>query len=301
MDISASHKQLKIENYWDDLVHGTTGQYKENAIDRLLAEHFPPLCTSILDIGCGTCDLIIKYGNQLNANRLFCADYDENIINQMKLSYPDARINWHVADIFQLENWSERFELVFLLDMLHEIYSFYGRHDRNLNQPIDHQLGQKYVKDAICNIASITKSGGAVVITDNVLCPENIDLKVQIKNPDALNAINYLFKHYPTRQFDVLINDDILSIKSHDFCVLLTQYNKIKQEQWERWNVERFETHQYMTLEEYEKMFAELDFIVHAIVGTPKVAYDEWSTDFKILDGLSEIPDKRITLLALKR
>jgi hypothetical protein len=75
----------------------------------------------------------------------------------------------------------------------------------------------------------------------------------------------------------------------------------VKTENWSRFAVERFEIHQYMTLAEYQALFGRLGFVVHAEIGTPRDAQTEWRADFELLDGLAQLPEKRITLLAIKQ
>lgn len=305
MEISAKHKELKDQSYWNNLSNRETGKYSQQMIDILLNDFFHQTCNSILYVGCGTDDSIIKYKSKLKAKNAVCIDYDTKIIEQMR-SKKIGTVQWQVADIFNLENWSEKYDLIFLCDMLHEVYSFYGRPEKDLNLPINHlsinhQLGLEYVTKAISNLACLINQGGGIIITDNILCKQTVMLKIRMKREEVIKSIKYFLQNYHTRIINADIKENnILYINSIDFSVLLTQYNKIKIEDWNRWNIERLETHQYMNIDEYEHMFSNLGFITHAIIGTPNGAYKEWCSDFEILDGLSDFPEKRITLLAIK-
>ena len=207
-----------------------------------------------------------------------------------------------MADIFDTRGWTENFDLIFFMDMLHEIYSFYGRLNKDIQYTVDHALGKQSVVQAITNISRLINKGGGIVITDNVLCPENVNIRVLLKNAETKETVKYFFEHYPTKKFDfVFEGEDTLRINSRDFCILLTQYNKIKRKDFDRWNVERFEIHQYMTLKEFEELFCRLNFDMHAVIGTPQSTMQEWESDFRVLEGLPQIPEKRITLLAIKQ
>lgn len=298
------HKQLKQPDYWSDLTSGTTSQYKEQVIERLLANHFSRRCDGLVDIGAGTCDALLRYREKLSANLVAIIEYDEKILNQMQVRYPQTFIRWIHADILQIAGMglAPEFDLVFLMDMLHEVYSFYGRPDRNLGTQVDHALGLVHVRQALENVLSIMRPQCGIVISDNVLCPENHEVRVRLRRPAVLDAVRYFFIHYATKRIPhAFPEEDVMTLSARDFCILLTQYNKIKENNWMRWNVERHEIHQYMTLAEYRQTFADLGCDLHAVIGTPDATVAEWHEDFDVLDGLERIPEKRITLLAMRR
>lgn len=300
-DISLTHQTSKKDSYWENLVSGSTAVYKEKAIEHLLKDVDPQSCEKILDIGCGTCELAFKYQNRFHSNSVTCMDYDPKVIEHLKKKYASVEANWVVADVFALQKWSERFNLVFLLDMIHEVYSFYGRPNRDLTAAIDRELGLKYVRDLLANVAFVTEMGGYVVITDNILCEEDIPLKVRMKNNEIKETIPYFLENYSTKNLSChLINSDEFMINSRDFCILLSQYNKVKNKDWNRWKVERMEQHQYFTASEYEQEFNRLGFSLKTILATPSDALKEWSSDFEIVSGLENFPPKRVTLLAKK-
>lgn len=302
MNVSTQHKQQKFKAYWEDLTAGTTGQYKEGVIDHLINEHFDRRGARLLDIGAGTCGTILKYAQRFDSLDVALLDYDAAVIEQMKAEYRGSNIQWIVADIFDLDP-SLQFDLVFTLDMLHEVYSFYGRPRRVMEEPVEHEIGLGYVQKALAAIAQIISPGGGLVITDNVLCPENNEVRVRCLNPKVQRAVAYFFENFPTKRIPhIFLSDGAeVCLNSRDFCILLTQYNKIKAENWTRWNVEQFEIHQYLCLEQYRQILGDLGFEVHAVIGTPHFTLAEWREDFQIVEGLTDIPEKRITLLAIKK
>jgi len=299
IDIAAQHKQGKKLAYWDDLVGGGTGVYKTKRIIDLLDGFGPKTVSKMIDIGCGTCDLLFRLRDKLQARSLTLMDYDAAVIDRLKSQYPDKTVEWVVGDIFEIGKSKKSYDLIFLIDMVHEVYSFYGRPNREVSQPIDHALGMKAVEAILDNVTKICAPGGGIVITDDVLTDEDIDLVVDVRNDKALAAVKYFLENYPTRRITVdWQSPNRMRINSRDFCVLLTQYNKIKAENFDRWNVEKMETHQYYSLAEYRDAFARRGFVVHAEVGTPDDAEREWNEDFAMVSGLPALPAKRISLLA---
>ncbi|NQU65143.1 MAG: class I SAM-dependent methyltransferase [SAR324 cluster bacterium] len=299
-DISVSHQHSKKETYWDDLVAGNTSQYKEILVEKLISAHLPGKLASLIDIGCGTCETVFKYHKLLNAQSVTCIDYNSEIVASMKEKHADMEVNWLVEDIIDL-SLSQDYDLVFLLDMIHEIYSFYGRPNRDQNLPIDHAHGQDFVRKALTNVAGLVRSGGGIILTDNMLSPENNIVSLRCRTEKVKHALEELQKTYPSRKFTFELNENgLFSLSSHDLCILLTQYNKLKSGDHDRFAVERLEIHQYMTLQEYDDLFSSLGFQIYTETGTPKSTLTEWNEDFEIISGLTEFPDKRITLLAVR-
>ena len=300
--LTEDHKARKQEAYWEDLVGGNTSQYKEAVLDQLIRTYLPDRVEEILDIVCGTSDIAFKHRDRLKASKLVCTDYDAAIVERMRADQAGRNVEWRVGDIFQIDRWVDRFDLVFLLDMIHEVYSFCGRESRQVPGEINHERGGQAVRAALTSVARLVRPGGGIAITDNVLSAETGPVAVRLLNPEARAAVDRFLAEYPSRR--MLVErpaEDVLVIKAHDFCILLTQYNKIKTGQEHRWRVEQLEIHQYMTEDEYRRLFDELGFDLHCIIGTPKPALEEWQSDFEVLSGLPALPPKRITLLAIKR
>jgi SAM-dependent methyltransferase len=301
MDIHEEHKHSKNEDYWDNLVAGNTGQYKSFILEQLVNNFYSKKSSRILDVGVGTSEEILKYKDLFHAEKIVCVDYDAKIIERMKSKHQDPFIDWKVADIFNIDETIGTFDFVLLFDMLHEIYSFYGRPNKDIKLPVDHKMGQDFVKKALRIITQLINPQGGLAITDNVVATENKTVRIKLMNDHIVSTVKFFFKNYPSRIMEHnFVADNIVEMNSRDFCILLTQYNKIKNESMARWNVERLEIHQYMTVEEYEEFFNEVGFKVHYVVGTPRETFMEWQNDFEILDGLDKFPNKRITLLAIK-
>lgn len=301
MDLTQAHKSRKQDAYWENLVQGETARYKARVLDALIAAHCPATADSLLDIGCGTSDIALHYLDALHGRRLVGLDYDAAVVEAVARRYDDPRLEWRQADIFELGGAGDRFDLVFMLDMLHEVYSFQGRPNRDLAEPIDHALGLDAARRALAQVAAAVAPGGAIAITDNVLCPDDVPVSVRVTSPAARRAVGDFLRDYPARRIAHAWSDaDTLELGSHDFCILLSQYNKLKQDDLARWNVEKLEIHQYMTVAEYDRCFSDLGFVLHAVVGTPAEARAEWQADFRVETGMPGLPDKRITLLAVR-
>lgn len=301
-DISTVHQDSKTENYWNNLTQGGTGAYKERKIDELIRQFGPTTVKSMIDIGCGTCELLFKYQSQFKADSIVCMDYDSKVIDFLKARYPDQKVEWLVQDIFTLASTKRRFDMIFLLDMIHEVYSFYGRPNRDISNEVSHEMGVNAVDAALDNICAVTMPGGGIVISDNVLSEESKPVQVKIKNSNALESVNFFLANYPTKKIRAdFLEEDVIEINSRDLCILLTQYNKIKAKNWDRWNVEKMEIHQYLSDSEFRQKFDQRGFDLHSLVETPADAAEEWNADFEMVNGLTSLPPKRITLIAIKR
>ncbi|MBF0109784.1 MAG: class I SAM-dependent methyltransferase [Magnetococcales bacterium] len=298
---SNQHKRTKQSAYWDDLVNGTTGRYKEAWIEKLVHEHLELSGGALLDIGCGSSAFILAFRDRTRASSVTFLDYDEHIIQRMRQKNQGAGIDFQVADILS-SPVKGRFDLVFFLDMLHEVYSFHGRPELDMERPVDHQRGMKAVEKAVTRISQVVNPGGGIVITDNVLCEENGTVEVEVLHAAVKQALVRFFAEYATRHIPCQwLDSNRFAINARDFCILLTQYNKIKNKDEARWATERMEIHQYMTLSEYRALFENLRYTLYHEIGTPRSAYEEWCQDFRVVRGMDRIPQKRITLLAVKR
>lgn len=294
-----THKNRKREEYWADLVGGGTAAYKMGVLERLLEGGPPAPGGDILDVGAGTSDASNFVRRFVPEARVVRCDYDATVIEAAAEACDDPDVEFRVADIFEVGNWTDQFSIVLFLDMLHEVYSFVGRSD-GLDSPIDHGLGQDAVRRALASVSRLVRPGGVIVITDNVLCEYTGNVEVRV-DPDVRAAVVRFLEDYPSRQMAVDWEGDRLFIGAHDFCILLTQYNKIKTGQEDRWAVEQLEIHQYMMLSEFATVFDTLGFDLECVVGTPDDAYDEWSSDFEVVAGLEALPLKRVTLVATRR
>lgn len=301
MMLTDEHIARKREAYWDNLVGGDTGRYKAAVIELLLERTPPAQCRAVLDIGCGTSVIALHHRHRLSAERMVCMDYDPNVVAAMKAQSTATDIDWWVADIFAIDEREDRFDLVFLLDMLHEVYSFKGR-TGGADSPVDHERGMNALTEALKRVGRIVNPGGAIIITDNVLSEENAAVTVRPRTPAALAAVRRFFAEYPSRLMAPVWGEDgRFTLPARDLCILLTQYNKIKAGQEDRWAIERLEIHQYMSVGEARRFFDGIGFDLDAVVGTPEAAMVEWDADFEVLDGLPALPEKRITLVARKR
>jgi SAM-dependent methyltransferase len=294
------HKTRKRDAYWSDLVGGGTASYKLAQLEGLLDRHPVPSGGLVLDVGCGTSTASDIVRRLVGARAAVRCDYDAAIVAREAAASSDPTVEYRVADIFDLETWTDEFALVLFLDMLHEVYSFVGR-GNDIRAEIDHATGLDAVKRAIASVARLVVRGGGIVITDDVLCEPDVRVQVEVSGPARPSVLRFLVE-YPSRRITVQWHEgSILEIGSRDLCVLLTQYNKIKRGDDARWNVEQLEIHQYMTEPEYRSMFDALGFDLHAVVGTPEDARIEWEEDFRIVRGLAELPPKRITSIAIRR
>jgi SAM-dependent methyltransferase len=294
------HKTRKRDAYWADLVGGGTAGYKLAALEDLLERNPVIRGGALLDVGCGTSDASALLRRFVGAARIVRCDYDEAIVKSAADECDDPTVEFRVADIFDLDAWDDQFSLVLFLDMLHEVYSFVGRGPDH-TAPIDHERGLDAVERAVASVAQLVAPGGGIAITDNILTDENPRVQVRVR-PNAIAAVRRFLAEFPSRRMTAdWTADGVLDIDAHDLCIVLTQYNKIKQGDDARWAVEQLEIHQYMTERQYRDLFDGLGFDTHMTIGTPDDASDEWRTDFEMLGGLAALPDKRVTLLAVRR
>ena len=192
--ISGVHQSAKKDSYWENLTDGNTSQYKESSMNQLLNEFAKFPVKQILDIGCGTCELAFQYKDRFKADTVTCLDYDQKVIERLKTQYGAHSANWLCADVFQIKKSNlEKFDLILLLDVVHEIYSFYGRKNKSLTESVEHEMGQRFVRELLDNVTSLVQKNGMIIITDNILCEYDDIVTVKLKNEAAKESVLYFF------------------------------------------------------------------------------------------------------------
>lgn len=299
--IPDEHMRRKRDAYWTDLVGGVTGRYKTAQVQRLLEGRTLPEGSSIVDVGAGTSDLskmVAEYGD---VDSIVCLDYDDDIVQRSRAAETDPRVEWRTGDASDLAAYGSDVGAVGFFDILHEVYSFVGRSPET--GAIDHAVGRAAVEAILRAAATALAPGGVILITDDVL-PEEGDtpVRVRTRTPEIAEVLHRIAREYPSRPLEIEWEADgrTFTIPARTFITLLTQYNKPKHGDEARWAVEQMEVHEYMSVSEYEAFFGALGLTVIADVGTPPEAYAEWSGDFEVLDGLPDLPSKRVAVLAVK-
>lgn len=188
----------------------------------------------------------------------------------------------------------ERFDLVVLADVLHEVYSERGRGRRGV---IDHRAGTEAVRRVLGTVSDCVGRRGGVLVTDDVLCDELVPVVVRARTQAALEAVRLMAELFVARPVDVRFDDaTTFVVGSRDLCVLLSEYEAVKNGRLGSW--ERADVRRYMTESDYRRSFAQLGFVTRACLGTPGADLAAEERDFEILAGLPTFPARRIALLA---
>lgn len=291
------HLNIKSDAYWTELHSGLTAHYKEDVIRRLAAAVPMPDVETVLDIGCGASKLSTSLAGEWGASSFIRVDYDPKIIKDLKGGANDASHEFYVGDVYSLP-LGLRADVIFLLDVLHEVYSFGGRRGQATGV-VNHRQGITAVQRYVERASGLLRPSGVIIITDNILCPELVALRVRARRREIAVAVNHFVNHYQSKNIELKwVNESDFMIESRDFCILLSQYNKIAREDWARWEVERLEIHQYMTLNQYRRMFEKFGLQCQYEIQTPLATLAEWQSDFELLEGLREFPKKRVTFFA---
>ena len=293
------HMRRKRESYWADLTAGETGRYKTQQVVSLLAGRSLPTASSVVDIGAGTSDLSSLVADIGGVEHIVCVDYDPAVVAEREAREANPRVTWRVADARDIARLGAAPGAVTFFDVLHEVYSFVGR-DESTGR-VDHEIGIAAVQEALDSAIGALAPGGIIVITDDVLPDEHVVVVVRAKNALSADTVRLLQTDYPSCDLEIAWRDAwIFEMPSRRLVTLLTQYNKPKRGDMDRWLVEQMEVHEYMSASELRSFFEERGMHVDIDVGTPELARQEWEADFEILQGLPDLPEKRVALVAQK-
>lgn len=295
----AEHMRRKRDAYWSDLTAGETGRYKTDQVVRLLAARSLPVESSVIDIGAGTSDLSALVADIGGVRDIVCVDYDPALVAERAAHEENPLVNWRVADARDLTHLDTTPGAVTFFDVLHEVYSFVGR-DEETGRVV-HEVGIEAVREALRSAAEVLAPGGVVIVTDDVLPDQEITTVVRARNDLAAETVRLLERDYPSCDLEIVWRDDaVFEIPSRRLITLLTQYNKPKRGDMDRWRVEQMEVHEYMSANEIRTFFEGLGMRVDLETGTPEQARLEWESDFEVIEGLSALPDKRVAVVAQK-
>jgi SAM-dependent methyltransferase len=289
-----THKELKQESYWDAMNRRPTTRHNRDTILALLGEHGPRAPQRIADIGCGTGHILQMMKERYPRADLFGLDYDPAAIRHSEERWGHLA-KFVQADLFEMDKLGDGFDIVLLCDVLHEVYSFKARQK---NGRVDSTKGDQVINAALDAVKRSLNPGGVLIITDSLLSEEDTPVSLEARSPAVLEAVKRVVSDYPSRELLAEFDGSRFRTSSRDLCYILTQYNKVKNGDVARWNVEKLEVHQYWCPSTFQTYCSEAGLSLFAINGTPEETLEEWETDFAILSGLKTFPTRRTSILA---
>ncbi|MBU4304056.1 MAG: NAD(P)H-hydrate dehydratase [Candidatus Omnitrophica bacterium] len=216
-------------------------------------------------------------------------DTNPDIIDEAKQVAGD--VHFTVQDIVEgdLSDFYGRFDVIMAVNILHEVYSFYGRHRRgDSKEKIDHELGIFYVKKALENIKKLLTPGGNLILYDGAEVSAHEreeEITIRFKNKSTRRKFYRFAREFLPKQirykkaFGGLWNNKV-TLTRQDFLRFVCEYLYVDED---RWDIEREESWQYFSIEEYVQVLYELGFTVSVDNFTPARQVERWEKDTEII------------------
>jgi SAM-dependent methyltransferase len=263
-----------------------------NQLKQKAAKTSAPLL--IADYGSCEGDMLLEIKKQcpdLNLE-LYGFDYNKFLIDKGSQKHPD--ISFVQANILtsDLNEYQEKFDLVFTINTLHEIASF-----SNTDNPI--KSGEENVHTSIINILSTVKPDGLIVIYDGVehdLDPEK-EITVELANAESeQNLLKFKDEYTFFKPAITSLGSLKYTMNIRTFTVFITKYRFLESLVWE---FEREERYQYYTKQRWIDTLSGLGLsLMTILLLRPRLS--DWQNTLTILTPEVDFPFEHVFLMANK-
>ena len=267
---------------------------------RRLAER-PDQSVRLLELGCGEGQII---GALLEAHAQLPGipasvgiDYRRGVIETCRRLYPGMRfIEGDFTDPALLAGLG-RFELVLLVNALHEVFS--ACYSAELGE-VDVPLAKSRVLQALGGAVDCLAPGGWLVLFDGLEPPGDGQQLVRIRFQDwqarrrfetfAREFQPFRIHYRPTGE------PGCVELSLHDFTRYIDKSIFLDKSLWA---TERLESYQYFTEAEFRQALASLGLTIHEL-RTLTVNYEKWQAEVEILTPGLDFPAEHLLILAQK-
>ena len=199
---------------------------------------------SVLELGCGEGHLVGELRKRNPQAEYTGVDYDRGAIERAQVLYPDI-VFFHETIQEFLANAERTYDVIVAPNVFHELFS---------TSLFSHTIAEskEMLEGVIKKTIGLVSQNGVLAILDGVECENSSEeITIRLLNAETQKSFDTFVSTYSflERQYKVGVNthEDITMTK-HDFTRFITKLRFIETENWE---VERKETYQYFTANEY--------------------------------------------------
>ncbi len=268
-------------------------------IRRLALQNSQPL--RLLEPGCGEGQVI---GTLLDAHAQLCdaavsvgIDYNAQSLARCRLDYPALHVIQGNFTDPQLLSPLGQFELVLLVNALHEVFS--DCFSPTLGE-IDVPLAKQHVEAALAAAVNCLTPNGWLVLFDG-LEPSGDPgrtLRLRFRDLQTRREFDTFAAEYkPFRiVYDEVGNPLCIELSQHDFTRYITKSIFLGKQLWLS---ERLQSYQYFTAEEFRAALSRQGLHIHEL-NTLTVNDEKWNYRVEIETPATGFPDEHILILAQK-
>ena len=253
----------------------------------------------LLELGCGEGQVI---GTLLDAHFRLCAnqfsvgvDYNALSLVKCRRDYPGLRcIEGDFLDSDLLAGLG-KFDLVLLVNALHEVFS--DSFSPELGE-IDVPVAKQHVELALAGAAGCLEAGGWLVLFDGLEPPGDPHQILRIRFRDSQirqEFENFVEQYHPLRiTYREVEDPSCVELSQRDFTRYITKSIFLGKRLWE---IERLQSYQYFTGEEYRAAFARHGLEISEM-RTLTMNDEKWRYRVEIDTSGFKFPDEHVLILA---
>jgi hypothetical protein len=268
-------------------------------IRRLVTETQGPI--RLLELGCGEAQiigaLVEGHPQDCPAHTAVGVDYNPRSLETCRSDYPGIRFIQGDFTDAELLNGLGQFEIVLLVNALHEVFS--DAYSEDLGET-DVPTAKKNVADAFAGAVRCLVPGGHVLLFDGLETPGDLQDRVQIRflHPEAAQRFETFALEYRPFLIDFreLEESGTVELSQRDFTRFITKSIFLGKHLWPS---ERFESYQYYNQSEFLALFEQHNLTVHKL-RTLTMNEGKWRNQVEILTPGVSFPEEHILILAQK-
>ncbi|NPV77809.1 MAG: class I SAM-dependent methyltransferase [Anaerolineae bacterium] len=293
--------------YWEIALRSMENMGKREAvlaasrlIRKLWQQNGQPV--RLLELGCGEGQIV---GTLLNGHAQYCAsnliagvDHNAQSLARCRNDFPGMRfIQGDFTDPALLSTLG-RYDLVLLVNALHEVYSSEFSHALGeINAP----AAKRRVESALAEITGLLASGGWLLLFDGLEPPGHPDEKLQIRflNEEARAHFEGFTSQYRPFRISCRETDSpfCVELSRRDFTRYITKSIFLGKALWQ---TERLESYQYFREVEFRTAFARCGMKISEL-RTLTMNLEKWQRLVEIVTPGEDFPQEHILILAQKK
>lgn len=294
------------EFYWEVRLQALEDLGKREAVlavSRLVRSLAEDLAQPVrlLELGCGEGQIIGPLAEahaQVPGMRASCGvDYSRKAIAKCRADYPGLSFVEGDFTDPQLLAGLGRFEIVLLVNAMHEVFS--AGYDADLGE-VDVPPAKAHVRAAFAAAVERLAPGGWLALFDG-LEPDGdpqAPLRIRFQHWQARRRFETFAREY--RPFRIAYRETgaplSVELSQRDFTRYITKSIFLEKALWQQ---ERLESYQYFTEGEFRATVAALGLEIHAL-RTLTVDYEKWRSEVEIETPGADFPAEHILILAQK-
>lgn len=248
--------------------------------------------SKLVDFGCfdGQMLGIVRDTIQSDKLELTGIDNNSNILEIARKGLPSAK--FLDKDLTKPLDLKDKYTIALCINTLHEIFSA-CKQDRT----IDFHDGKGLVSNVLKSIHNSLEEDGYLVLFDGVeySSPET-EVSFEALSKEVKDQFYKFAEEYKAVEIKYTEKDNIITTSKRDFSRFITKLRFIDNIVWE---IERTESYQYFSKEEYMQIAESIGFLVNGYaLLSPNIGL--WSKQVRILSPKTNFPFEHLLLILQK-